>query len=70
MFSEKILAWRRSHKREKARLRVERARKKLKEAARNGDANAVRKVESKKKADVLRSAKYRKRKREETISKT
>merc|ERR1719285_1124122 len=41
-FYEKILAWRRSDKREKARLRVKRARKKLKEAARNGDANAVR----------------------------
>ena len=40
-------------------MRVERARKKLKEAASNGDANAVEKVKKTKKADVLRSAKYR-----------
>ena len=40
-------------------MRVERARKQLKEAASNGDANAVEKVKKTKKADVLRSAKYR-----------
>ena len=64
-FTEKILLWRRSDRRENARLRMEHAREKLKEAAKNGDENALRKVKRKRKADAVRSAAYRKRKRKE-----
>ena len=65
-FTEKILFWRRSDRRENARLRMERVREKLKEAAKNGDENALRKVKRKRKADAVRSAAYRKRKRKES----
>ena len=64
-FTEKILFWRRSDRRENARLRMERVREKLKEAAKNGDENALRKVKRKRKADAVRSAANRKRKRKE-----
>ena len=64
-FTEKILFWRKSDKRENARLRMERVREKLKEAAKNGDENALRKVKRKRKADAVRSAANRKRKRKE-----
>ena len=65
--TEKILAWRRNVRREKTRIRVERAREKLREAANRGDAKALRKVRKKKKDDVLRSDKYRKRKVKKTM---
>ena len=42
-FTEKILFWRKSDRRENARLRMEHLRKELKEAAKNGDAKALRK---------------------------
>ena len=64
-FTEKILFWRKSDRRENARLRMEHLRKKLKEAANNGDAKALRKVKRKRKADAVRSAANRKRKRKE-----
>ena len=64
-FTEKILFWRRSNRRENERLRMERVREKLKEAAKNGDENALRKVKRKRKADTVRSAANRKRKRKE-----
>ena len=56
---------RKSQKREKSRIRNERLRKKLREAAKNNDAGAVKKLEKIKKAAVNISANYRKRKREE-----
>ena len=65
-FTERILVWRRSDRKEKARKRMENAREKLKKAAKNGDVNAIGKLKTKKKADALRSAAYRKRKRKET----
>ena len=65
-FTEKIDIWRRSDRREKARMRIEESREKLREAAKNGDASAVRKIKRNKKANALRSAAYRKRKRKET----
>ena len=64
-FTEKILFWRKSDRSENARLRMERVREKLKEAAKNGDENALRKVKRKRKADAVRSAGNRKRKRKE-----
>ena len=45
---------------------MEKSRKKLNEAAKNGDLNAIGKVKRKKKTDALRSAANRKRKREGT----
>ena len=66
-FTEKILVWRRSDRKERARIRMEKSRKKLNEAAKNGDVNAIRKVKrKKKKTDALRSAANGKRKREGT----
>ena len=65
-FTEKILVWRRSDRKERARIRMEKSRQKLNEAAKNGDVNAIRKVKSKKKTDALKSAANRKRKREGT----
>ena len=65
-FTVKIETWRRSDRREKARMRIKESREKLKEAAKNCDANAVRKIKRNKKANALRSAAYRKRKRKKT----
>ena len=62
-FTEVILAWRRNRRREVARLRKERARRKLRIAASKGNKEAILKVESIKKADKLRSANDRKKKR-------
>ena len=61
--TDKILSWRRNVQRERTRIRVERVRKKLRESGENGDTKALRKAMKIKKADALRSAKYRKRKR-------
>ena len=64
-FSERIFAWRKNVSREKTRIRAERARDKLREAVKKGDAKAIKRVRKIKKADALKSAKYRRRKREE-----
>ena len=62
-FYEIIVEWRKNRKRELTRIRNERARKKLQDAAKKGDSQAVTKLDSIKKADALKSAKYRKIKR-------
>ena len=64
-FSKTIIGWRENRKREKWRIRKERQRKKLREAAKNNDAAAVKQLERIKKAAAVVSANYRKRKREE-----
>ena len=64
-FSKTIIAWRENRKREKWRIRKERQRKKLREAAENNDAAAVKKLEKIKKAAAVVSANYRQRKRED-----
>ena len=48
-FTEKILVWRRGDRKERARMRMEKAREKLKKAAKNGDVHAIGKVKTKKK---------------------
>ena len=62
-FTEVILAWRENRRKELSRIRKERARRKLKDAAMKGSREALIKVESIKKADKLKSAKYRRKKR-------
>ena len=52
------MEWRRWRTRELARLRKEKERKKLREAAKEGDAKALMKVKSIKKADRVKAAKY------------
>ena len=47
-------------------MRIEHTREKLIEATKNSDANTVRKVKRKRKANALRSVAYRKQKRKET----
>ena len=64
-FSERICAWRKNVSREKIRIRAERARDKLREAVKKGNAMAIKRVRKIKKADALKSAKNRMRKREE-----
>ena len=54
------MEWRRWRTRELARLRKEKERKKLRDAAKEGDAKALMKVKSIKKADRVKAAKYRK----------
>ena len=63
-FSEMILQWRKNKRREKTRIRNERARRKLRDELKKGNEEAERKLQAIKKADVLRSEKYRKVKRE------
>ena len=46
---EEANVWRRSDRKERARIRMEKSRKKLNEAAKNGDVNAIGKVKRKKK---------------------
>ena len=62
-FSEQIFAWRRNRRRELKRVWAERARRKLRDQANGGNGDAVRKLKSIKKADVIKSSKYRKMKR-------
>ena len=62
-FSERIYTWRRNRKRELTRIRVERARRKLKIAANKGNEAALIKQKSIKKANALRTDKYRNMKR-------
>ena len=64
-FSKIIIAWRENRKREKCRIRKERQRKKLREAAENNDAAALKQLEKIKKKAAVVSANYRKRKRED-----
>ena len=52
------MEWRRWRTRELARLRKEKERKKLRDAAKEGDAKALMKVKSIKKADRVKAAKY------------
>ena len=61
--TERVNVWRQNERREKARIRNERRRKKLRDAARNHDAGAVEKLGKIKKADAIYSANYRKKKR-------
>ena len=58
-FTERILAWRRNRKREVTRIRVEKARRKLKNDANKGNEAAVLKLNTIKKVNALRAAKYR-----------
>ena len=67
--SERITAWRKSCRREKTRIRNERLRKKLRNAAVNHDKAAVNKLQQIKKAAALNSKTYRMKKREEKKSK-
>ena len=62
-FTEVILAWRENRTRELSRIGKERARLKLQDAVKKGCKEALIKVESVKKADRLKSAKYRSKKR-------
>ena len=62
-YADKILTWRRKSRRERTRVRVERLRKRLREAGESGDAKALRKIKKIKKAAAVRSTDYRKRKR-------
>ena len=61
--TEIILQWRRN-RREKTRIRNERARRKLRDEAKKGNEEAQMKLQSIKQADVLKAEKYRNRKRE------
>ena len=61
--TERVKVWRQNERREKGRIRNERRRKKLRDAARNHDAGAVEKLGKIKKADAIYSANYRKKKR-------
>jgi hypothetical protein len=63
-FYERIMSWRRRRRRELTRIRNEKARRKLRDAAKEGNVEAVIKLRSIKKADVAKSAKYRKAKKE------
>ena len=63
-FYERIIARRKRRRRELARLRKEKSRRKLRDAAKEGNVEALLKVGAIKKAAVANSAKYRKAKKE------
>ena len=63
-FYERIIAWRKRRRRELTRLRNEKARIKLRNAAKEGNLEALMKLRSIRKADKAKSAKYRKMKKE------
>ena len=63
-FYERIMSWRRRRRRELTRIRNEKARRKLRDAAKEGNVEALKKLRSIKKADVAKSANYRKAKKE------
>ena len=63
-FYERIMSWRRRRRRELTRIRNEKARGKLRDAAKKGNVKAILKLRSIKKADVAKSANYRKAKKE------
>ena len=62
-FTTRIISYRKMMVKEKSRQRKERERKKVHDAAKNGDKEAIRKLEGKKKRDREYSARYYKRKR-------
>ena len=62
-FTARIISYRKSMVKEKARQRKERERKKVVDAANIGDKEAMRKIERKKKGDREYSAQYHQRKR-------
>ena len=62
-FTARIISYRKSMVKEKARQRKERERKKVVDAANIGDQEAIRKIERKKKRDREYSAQYYQRKR-------
>ena len=59
-FYDRIISWRKRRRRDLTRLRKERSRRKLRDVAKEGDAKALLKLQSIKKADAKKSAKYRK----------
>ena len=61
-FHARIITWRKNRKREINRLRQERARCKLQNAAKKGSSEAVMKLRLIKKANAVRSANHRKMK--------
>ena len=63
-FYERITTWRKRRRNELARLRMEKARAKLRDAAKRGNKKAKVKLRSIKKADAAKSSKYRKLKKE------
>ena len=62
-FTTRIISYRKMMVKEKSRQRKEREQKKVHDAAKNGDKEAIRKLEGKKKRDREYSARYYKRKR-------
>ena len=66
---DRITAWHKSMKGEKARMRMEKFRTKVVEAARKGDPKARKKLKSIKKYHKNMSASYRKSKRKEKAKK-
>ena len=62
-FAARIRAYRVAAQREKSRVRMERAREKLRKAAEQGDLFAIRKIENIKKTDRKKNAKYYKEKK-------
>lgn len=62
-FTTRIISYRKMMVKEKSRQRKERERKKVHDAAKNGDKEAIRKLEGKKKRDREYSTRYYKRKR-------
>ena len=63
-FHVRIIAWRKRRRREVARIRKDKARRKLRDGAKKGNRKAVLKLRSIKKADRAKSAKYRKMKKD------
>ena len=64
-FYEQITTWRKRRRNELSRLRMEKARVKLRDAAKGGNKKAKMKLRSIKRADAAKSAKYRKLKKEQ-----
>ena len=62
-FAERIRTYRAAAEKEKCRQRMERSRKKLREAAEGGDTVAIRKIKKIKKSARKRANKYYKRKK-------
>ena len=62
-FTTRIISYRKMMVKEKSRQRKERERKKVHDAAKNGDKEAIRKLKGKKKRGREYSARYYKRKR-------
>ena len=67
-FAERIRTYRAAAEREKCRQRMERARKKLRDAAEGGDTVAILKIKKIKKSARKRATKYYKRKGKKSCS--